>query len=140
MTDVYFKRFGDDREHEVLRHILDNDPTITVPVVSITEEGFFSELYDQIPFNTAQIILQKINLLVRLHKIGVYHNDLGDHNFLIKDNQVRIIDFGSAFLTSDDEWLEVLFADILKNDGDIVTCKYHAFHLELTSFIQSFPV
>lgn len=135
---IHFKRFRDDRELQVLEHVLEKDPDITVPVVEITEEGFYSEIYDEIDRNTPEIILQKIKLLIRLHKIDVYHHDLGDNNFLIKNGVVKIIDFGSAFLTTDAEWLEVLYETILRDDGEIITSKAEAFNWELIGFIDSF--
>lgn len=138
-SQTYFKRFGDDRELEVLQQILARDPTITVPVIQITETGFFSELYEPILYNTCDIILQKIKLLTRLHKIDVYHNDLGDANWVIKNGVVKLIDFGSAFLTVDDEWLQLLYENILQNDGEVITTKAEAFQHELTGFIESFP-
>jgi len=134
----YFKAFGDDREHEVLMHILKYDSEVTVPVILITPERFYSELYDQIEHETPEIILQKIKLLVRLHKIDVYHNDLGNGNFVIKDGVVKIIDFGSSYLTIDDEWLQALYENIFINDGVVISCKAEAFQFELTSFIESY--
>ncbi len=136
-TQTHFKRFGDDRELEVLQRVLAYDPTITVPVLQITETGFYSELYDQIAYNNCEITLQKIKLLVRLHNIGVYHNDLGDANWVIKNDVVKLIDFGSAFLTIDEEWLHLLYQNILENDGAVVISKAAALYHELAGFIES---
>jgi len=113
----YYKVFADDREREILERVISKDPDITVPVIIILDRGFIMEYYDNIQIETKDIVLQKIFLLERLHRLNIFHNDLGNHNFLIKNGIVKIIDFGSSFLVDDNEWMEVLNESTLINDG-----------------------
>ncbi len=143
MSRLIFKKFADDREREVLLRVLELNPELTVPVLGFENHGFYMEEYNQLTPEqnmNPEIIIQKIKLVRELHKIDVYHNDLGDFNFLIKDGIVKIIDFGSSFLMIDDEWLECLYENIYKNDGEIIKSKREAIYFELSSFIDSFKI
>lgn len=137
-----FKHFSDDREFEILERILQLDSEITVPIFEFdVNDGFYMEKYDELTDEQnldPKIILQKIKLITRLHKIDVYHNNLSNNNFLIKNGVVKLVNFNSSFLMINNELLDVLYENIYRNDFVVIKSKYEAMNFELTGFIESF--
>jgi hypothetical protein len=132
----FYKKFFDDMECDILKHILKYDKEITLPVVKICKYGFYTEIGERIDKETNFTIRQKMELIKRLHEIDVYHNYHKYYNFLLYKGEVKIINFGLSFLTYDDKWLELLYENILVNDGEIITSKNEAFKHELYKFIS----
>lgn len=134
----FYKQFADDREYEILAHINKCDPSVTIPIIKFGSYGAYMEVGETINIETEDIIINKIKVLEKLHKIDVFHNDLGIFNWMLYENSVRLIDFGSSFFTNDEEWLKLLYENIYLNDDVTITSKKDALDFEMYEFINSY--
>ncbi|CDW79217.1 protein kinase domain containing protein [Stylonychia lemnae] len=56
-----------------------------------------------INFSRSDLALQMLQQLENLHRMGLIHRDVKLENFMIKDNQVYLIDFGASLKYKDGE-------------------------------------
>ncbi len=131
-------------EYQVIVRILNYDPEITVPIVTLDEKCYTSVPYREIGQEdlTEANIKKMINLVNRLHMIDVYHNNLKMTDFVISmrdSNDIRLINFDKSFIAPFNDEEDYDLEDILdlqNVDMSDINSLEDAFNFELKRFTK----
>jgi tRNA A-37 threonylcarbamoyl transferase component Bud32 len=102
--EIYMQEFVYKNNSELTIPIIewfeaDNYVVILMPVLQLTVREALSQMQDK--ESMEKLIQQVLDKTYELHSIGVYHGDAHMNNFMIDNDNVKIIDFGkSGYITT----------------------------------------
>ena len=104
-------------EYKINKLIQERDPSITVPVIELTNtklvlERYPMTIYDYLEENglSEELISKLKSLINRLHEIDIFHGDIHEYNIVVNDKgDIRLIDFGQSIIISKADDFDVNF-------------------------------
>ena len=74
---------------------------------SIHNSSKYKHAIENANMNSRSIMRTILNILASIHDSGVVHRDIKPHNFMIKNQEVFLIDFGMATFYVDDQFVHI---------------------------------
>ena len=121
--DNFFRKKRTQNEFKILNILSKNN--IDVPIPIEVNKNNFSIKMDKIEGDILKKVLDKKKLflafenIIKIHNLGVIHNDLTTLNMLYSNNKIFLIDFGLSFISKkfEDKASDLnLFFENIKNE------------------------